>query len=147
MNRCEINKNISWLCEKKLVTPKVTKDVNISRNKFCIELESLRVSYKSDQGLSHTQMVDMVNKGVTLDTQANRLTSKYQSFNNTVSCSQISNRISITKEASKFEFHKYSDPVEYFNDKVSNEISKFTPAPQIEFFEVWKWHKRKKLML
>ncbi|CAL4074059.1 unnamed protein product, partial [Meganyctiphanes norvegica] len=90
-----------------------------------------------------TQMVNMDNKCVKVDTQASRLIRKYQSFNNTVSCSQINNRISITKETSKFEFHKHSDPVEYFNDKVSNEISESTPASQIEFFEVWKWHKRK----
>ena len=88
-------------------------------------------------------MVEMVNKCVKLDTQASSLTRKCQSFNNTVSCSQRNNKISVTKEASKFEFHKQSDPVEYSNDKVSNEISESTPAPQIEFFEVWKWHKRK----
>ncbi|CAL4066316.1 unnamed protein product, partial [Meganyctiphanes norvegica] len=160
MNRCELNKRISLLCEKTLVTPKVPKDVNISRNKFFIELKSLRISYKSDQCLSRTQMVDMVNKCVKLDTQASRLTRKCQSFNNTVSCSQRGNKESVTKEASKFELHKQSDPVEYFNDKVSDEIRnnsslsgkeeeltfsdvKMNNEAGENVSEVWKWRKRK----
>ena len=36
MNMFEINKRISLLCEKTLVSPKVPKDVNISRKKFFI---------------------------------------------------------------------------------------------------------------